>query len=187
MIESFANSLLGTGHVPVVAAVIAIALGLLESFLGYRIFKVQVAIVAFLGGLGIGIEVMTLLFNILWLSIVVGVLLGVLLAFISIKIYKIGVFLLVGFFTFSAVFGFTLNIWIALVAGVVVGIIGVFLTRTIIILVTAFGGGNVIASGIGGLIWGSAAATPLWLSLVILVVVGVLGCIVQFRTTKNGD
>lgn len=185
MLNGVADSLLSSGQVPVAAAIVAIALGLLECFLGYRIFKIQVAIIAFLAGLGGGIGLMDSLVGILWLSIVVGVVIGALLAFVSMKIYKVGVFLLVAFFGFVIVTAVTFSPLVGLIVGVVLGIIGVFLTKPIIILSTAFGGGSLVAGGIGSLIWKTPELMPTWLSLVIMIALGIFACIVQFRTTRN--
>lgn len=185
MFNGLSESLLGTGEVPVWAAIVVLVLGLLECFFGYRVFKIQVAIVAFLAGLSGGMGLMGSLVGILWLSIVVGIIIGALLAFVSMKIYKVGVFLLVAFFGFIIVTALTFMPLIGLIIGIVLGIVGVFLTKPVIILSTAFGGAGLVASGIGSLIWKSAEATPIWLSAIILVALGVFASIIQFRTTRH--
>ncbi len=186
MLQEFVDSLYTNGGVPViVAGILAVALGALESFLGYRIFKIQVAIVAFLAGLAIGISAFQAAFGILWLSIAFGVLLGALLAWVSIKIYKVGVFLVVGIFAFLVTLAFVQNVWFGLIAGIVAGVLGVFLTKPVIIVATAFGGGSVAASGIGMLFWNATDGGPVWLHWAILAALGISGAIVQFRTTRG--
>ncbi|NLW77878.1 MAG: hypothetical protein GXY32_00490 [Ruminococcaceae bacterium] len=186
MLGGFVDSLYADGGIPaIVAGILAMALGLLESFLGYRIFKVQVAIIAFLAGLTIGMNAFDAAFGIFWLSIVLGVVLGVLLAWLSVKIYKVGVFLLVGAFAYLVAIAFVQNFWFGLIAGIVVGLLGVFLTKPVIILSTAFGGASMAGGGLAMLIWGSAQGGPGWLQWVIVAVLGVLGAVVQFRTTRE--
>ena len=186
MLQDFVDSLYASGGIPViVTGIIAIALGLLESFFGYRIFKVQVAIVVFLAGLAIGISAFNAAFGIWWLSIVLGIVLGVLLAWISMKIYKVGVFLVVGAFAYLVAIAFVQNVWFGLIIAVVAGLLGVFLTKPVVIIATSFGGGSIAAGGLAMLIWNSPQAGPAWLQWAILAVLGVLGMIVQFRTTKG--
>lgn len=188
MLQGFVDSLYASGGIPVIVmGIIAIALGLLESFLGYRIFKVQVAIVAFLAGLAIGMSAFGAAFGILWLAVLLGVVIGALLAWLSIKIYKVGVFLLVGAFAYLVALLFVPNFWFALIIGVVVGVLGAFLTKPIIIFATSFGGGSIAASGLSMLIWGSPEAGLGWLRWVILIVLGVFGMVIQLRTTKGKE
>ena len=188
MLQGFVDSLYANGGIPViVAGILAIALGALESFLGYRVFKVQVAIVAFLAGLAIGFSAFQAAFNILWLSILLGVLLGALLAWISIKIYKAGVFLVVGAFAYLVAIAFVHNAWFGLIIGVAAGLLGVFLTKPVVILATAFGGGSIAVGGVSMLFWGSPEGGPTWLHWAILAVLGICGAIVQFRTTRGMD
>lgn len=189
MLGGYVDSLYADGGLPVIiTGVIAIALGLLESFLGYRIFKVQVAIVGFLAGFSIGMSAFGAAFGILWLSISLGVLLGVLLAWLAVKIYKAGVFLLVGAFAYLTALVFVPNFWFALIVAVLVGLLGVFLTKPVIIISTAFGGGGIAAGGLSMLIWGSPQAGPFWLQPAVVVVLGILGLIVQFRANPGkGD
>lgn len=185
MLGGFVDSLYTSNTMPMAVVVIAMILGLLECFLGYRILKIQVAVMGFLVGVALGMDIMGALVGILWLSILVGVLLGLLLGFISFKIYKLGVFFTVAFFGFSIAFLFTHSALIALIIGIVLGILGVFLTKHIIILITAFGGASILANGVGNLIYGSSDAAPFWLTALIVVVVGVIGAVVQFTTTRG--
>ncbi len=188
MLQGFVDTLYTTGGIPVIiAGILAIALGGLESFAGYRVFKVQVAVIAFLAGLAIGLSAFSAAFGIWWLSLVLGVLLGALLAWLSIKIYKAGVFLLVGVFAYLVAVSFVPNVWFALIIGVAVGFVGVFATKPIIIIATAFGGGSIAAGGIAALVWGRPQAGPAWLQWACVAVFGALGMVVQFRTTKGMD
>lgn len=186
MIADFFNNLYTSGGVPVIVlGIVGILLGALESFLGYRVFKIQVAIIAFLAGLGIGMSAAGAAFGIQWLSIVLGIVLGLLLAWLSMKIYKIGVFLVVGSLAYIVAIGFVANMWFGLIVGAIVGILGVVLTRHVIIITTSIAGGNMAASGLATLIWGSSQVAPLWLQVSCVLVFGVAGIIVQYRTTKG--
>ncbi len=101
--SGFVNSLYSGGGTPlVVVGLIMVLLGLLEAFLGYRIFKIQVAIVAFLAGFFIGLGAMNAAFGVVWLSLAVGVVLGAVFIWLSVKFFKVGLFLLGAFFGFGA-------------------------------------------------------------------------------------
>ena len=46
-------------------------------------------------------------------------------------------------------------------------------------------GASMAGGGLAMLIWGSAQGGPGWLQWVIVAVLGVLGAVVQFRTTRE--
>ncbi|MDL2294828.1 TMEM198/TM7SF3 family protein [Ruminococcaceae bacterium OttesenSCG-928-D13] len=184
--DSFVDTIFADGGAPVIVlGIVTILLGAVESFLGYRIFKIQVAIVAFLAGLAIGISAFNAAFGIQWLAIALGVVLGALLGWLSMKIYKVGVFIVVGSLAFTVAFLFVHNGWFGLIAAVIVGVLGVLLTKHVIIITTAISGGSMIAGGVAILIWGASQAAPLWLQVVSVVVFGVSGIIVQYRTNRD--
>lgn len=186
MIEDLANSLYASGGLPVIAmGIVAILLGVLESFFGYRLFKVQVAILAFLAGLGIGTSAFNAAFHTQWLSIVLAIALGILLGWLSMKIYKVGVFIVVGVLAFAAALAFVHNGWFALIVAIIVGALGVVLTKHVLIITTAIAGGSIAAGGVSTLIWGSPQAVPFWLQLLCVLVLGVLGAIVQYRSNRG--
>lgn len=168
-----------------ITGIVLVVLGLLEALLGYRIFRIQVAVIAFLAGCTIGFGVLYAAFGILWLSIVVGVVLGALFIWLSIKFFNVGVFLIGAFFGFALGIGIMQNVWIGALVAVVVGALAVMLTRPVVILSTAFGGASLFAGGISTIFWKSSQAEPVWLHWIIIVVVGICGAIVQFRTTKE--
>lgn len=182
----FMNNFYSTGGAAlIVAGIISIALGILEAFWGYRLFKIQVALIALLAGFFFGFILGESFFSIYWLAIVIGILVGALCAFLAIKFFKVGEFLVVGFFAFLLGISLTNNIWLGLLFGIVGGVLGIFFTKPLIIIATAFGGAGLVASGIGTLFWGSPQLEPMWLHWIILLFIGVGGALVQFRNTRN--
>lgn len=165
------------------AGVALILVGLLECFLGYKVFKVQVAIVCFLAGFGLGWYGLGQTFGMVWLGIVSGIVFGILLCVISLKIYKAGVFIFLAFFAFWAGFAFTLSWVFGLILAVAVGILGIFLVKHILILSTAINGAGMVAGGIAAL----AGINGRLLPGIITAVLAVLGAIVQYKTNPKQD
>ncbi len=194
----------------ILAAVLSIAFGLLNCFFGYRIFKVLLGIYGFGLGAIIGLAVAGSVAKgqALWL-IVGGVVGGVVGAALMVLLYFVGVFvvgavagaLLVNLI--GAALGIRLPDLVSLIAAVVVGVIALILQRSVIILATAFSGAWGVAGGAMSLLTGRAAflVSPLerpqvWqrpglagsrlvllLALLVWLVLGIAGAVVQFRTT----
>lgn len=136
---------------PLYYAGIILAVGLLENFLGYKIFKIQVAIVLFAAGAYYGYLLLGPTVHHI-LGIIAGVLLGMFLAAISIKIYKAGVFLFVGLWTGLLAASITDLLWAGVIAGIILGLIGAALVKPGIIISSSMAGGSMMAAGILGLL-----------------------------------
>ncbi len=189
----------------ILVAVLSIAIGLLNCFFGYRIFKVMLGIYGFVLGASVGALVADSVAagHALWLVIgaVVG---GVAGAALMVLLYLVGVFV-VGAVAgallanlIGAALGTHLPELVVLIVAAAVGIIAVALQRTAIILATAFSGGWGVVGGAMALLSGRTAflvnplnrpqalhrtGLPLLVLLVLWLVLSIAGAVVQFRTT----
>lgn len=175
-------------------------LGLLECFLGYKIFRLCLIIAGFVFGSGIGTSAYLATnpagYGDSWFYFW-GALAGVLLAIAAFGFYRFGVFLI----SFSAVLSFASSIYfiifqttvvnglaffILLVLAILGGIAGLKLQRPAIILFCAFSGGTLATQcifamfGYNTLVGGGSV-----LVLIISSILAVLGALVQFRITRK--
>jgi len=143
-------------------AAIFILAGILNCFVGYRIFKIILGIWGFI----LGFILATALVS--WLGIenqgvelIAGVVGGIIGVFIMIKLFQVGIFII------GAIFGYTLGALLIAAAGyqpdtvllalaaILGGIIALLLQRPMIILSTAFSGAWLVILGVAHL-----AGTP---------------------------
>ncbi len=186
-------------------AVLAIALGILICFFGYRVLRVTLAIAGFgvgalLGGGVVGMIPGTTQIVVL---IAAGVF-GVLGAIFSAVLYKVGVFLLgagggalVAGLVVTAIGG-TATTLVLVIAGVVGGILALLLQRVVVSALTSFGGAWAVVAGsfhlLGwydiqtGLLPSRAVHSPgphFYLMVAIWLGLGILGAIVQGLTRRR--
>lgn len=188
-------------------ALVALLVGLLNCFLGYRLFRILLAIYGFVIGAGIAALVANQFFGgqqVLFLAaVVIGGLIGALLLA---ALYFVGVFVVGAAagallaYGAGAALGLTVPIIALAIAGAVVGVLALFLQRIVIILATAFSGAwlalvGAIALASGhplvvdpvvsdpGTLQGVGLAPLAFVALVL--VLGAAGVIVQFRTTRR--
>jgi hypothetical protein len=182
------------------AALGAIALGLVQCFFGYRIFRVILGITGFiLGGLLAGYLVYGLTQSQLF-AVIAGVIGGLIGAGLMAGLYVVGVFLIGAFFGGMAVSalitlgGGTPQAWVVVILAIVVGVLAVMLQKPVIVVATAFLGSWWAVTGIaaltGAVELGSFQAVPLGLKdagagwLVGWLVLGIVGLVVQFRQAR---
>lgn len=190
--DYIADNIIASGAPAYIVGILLLLVGALECFWGYSIFKIQVGIVCFLAGLGIGYVGVYRAFGNWIAALVVGIVLAIVLCVLAVKIFNAGVFLFVGFFAFfiSEMLLATYwehSIWLSLIIAVAAGIIGMFLAKPFIIIFSAIGGGGIAARGIYILL-GSLLGAQSWIyvaSWVIGAVLAVLGAILQFRKNRN--
>lgn len=175
----------------------AIALGLLQCFVGYRIFRVILGITGFiLGGLLAGYFVYGLTQSQL-VAFVAGVIGGLIGAGLMAGLYIVGVFLIGAIFggvAVSALFavgGGSAPAWLVLMVAIIAGVLAALIQKPMIVIATSFGGawwavtgiaaiaGAVEMQGLGTFPAGLQSASPGW--LIGWFVLGVVGLIVQFR------
>jgi len=190
----------------VIVGVVAILVGLGICFLGYRLVKVVLAVCGFAVGAMLGFVVANAAGATNEVALIAALLGAVIGAVLSAAVYKFGIFLLgaaagagLGSMLGSSLGGNGQAI--AAVAGaVLVGVLAVVAQRVVIILTTAFGGSWLAARGgtallagqafdLGDLLGGSSTAqsagTVLNLVLVVWILLGVAGAVVQFRAKEK--
>ena len=156
-----------------VDAIILLVFGAILCFLGYKFFKVQIAIFGFLAGFTIGVIGISVILANPAIGIAVGIVGGVLFALLALKFYVVGVFLIVGALGFQATYLLSQNILLSILLGIILGIIGAVLTRHMIIIITAVSGGIMIGAGTSALL-GIADTVVVAATIVAYIVAGLL-------------
>jgi len=186
--------------------------GAVICFLGYRIFRIVLAVVGFFVGAGIAGAIGLGLFPGETLPvIVIGLLGGTVGAGLVIITYFVGIFLLgaaaavlIGTLASAQSAGSLEPVIVAILA-VIGGVIAIILQKPMIIVCTSFGGSWSIVSGISRLVEGDVEAsgflgrffenpegllllllervTQSYTTLALCVVLGICGVVVQYKTT----
>ncbi|MDR1689391.1 MAG: TMEM198/TM7SF3 family protein [Clostridiales bacterium] len=168
--------------VETIGAVIII-LGLINAFLGYKIFKVTLAISGFFVGALVGVIIFiaanadSLLYasfdGMIWF-VLIGAIAGALFAMFF---HKVAVFLTIWTFGALAFTLITQNEQMSLVLGLICGIVGVIVEKYVIIATTAFAGGYLVSAGFW--LFG-AASLEFNDTRAVSWVVAILGIVFQF-------
>ena len=193
------------------ATLIALLVGLVICFGGYRLFLILLPVWGFFFGFALGAETMQALFGMGFLatvtSWVVGFVVAAVFALLSYLFYAVGVALLAGSLGYALGAGFMNLIgldwnWLVWLVGIAVGIVAVIVTfyfnlqKYVIIGATAIGGAAAI---VGTLMFGVIGMTlakffenpirnalsdsPLW--AIFFLVMAVAGIAVQIMTTRT--
>jgi hypothetical protein len=193
--------------VNLVVAIVTVAVGLLNCFFGYRIFKFMVGLFGFALGALAGALIAGAVTDgqLLWvaLAMLIGGMVG---AGLMLLLYFVGVFAAgaaVGAVLVTAIgagLDVTMPPVVVIVVAIVVGIIALILQRVVIILSTAFSGAWAAVMGGAWLAVGrdlslvdlvgqpnawQRADVPVPVVLVVWAVLGIIGTVVQFRTTED--
>ena len=164
-----------------VIAIILFVLGILQCFLGYKIFKFWIAVCGFLIFGILGGLVSVFIIGSSGAGIFFGLLFAIGGAFISLKIYKVGVFTLCGVMGFSLAYILTQSIALSIFISLVVGILSLFFVKPVIILSTSVSGG--FAAGMSLLI---ILKTDSDLARILLsVAFSIVGVLVQLALHKK--
>jgi len=191
---------------------IVLLIGALFCFVGYRFFRVLIAIWGFFAGFNLGTAAMTALFNNAFLQtttgIVLGLVLGLIFAVLAYFFYYFAVVLLGASAGYDLGSGFIGAIglnnpgFISVVVGVVLAIIFAFLIlilnlpKLLIMVFTALGGAVAILAGLLILL-GQAKVTNLqygdaialvrasWFWSIVAIALAVVGFLVQWRTMQE--
>jgi hypothetical protein len=190
---------------------IALFVGMAIAFNGYRWFLILLPIFGFVFGFGLGLDTMQSLFGAAMFGTVtgwvVGFIVGLVFAVLSYLFYIVGVALIGGAFGYAigvglmGLIGFNPG-FLTWVVGMVVGIAVAFavlalnIQKWAIIAITAFGGAGVIIGTFMAMfgvikpeLFGAGAVklamqnSPLW--LISFLVLGILGFVAQFYSTRN--
>lgn len=188
-----------------VAGVLAIVVGLLLCFLGYRLVRVAIVLAGFAVGAGLGWWGTSLTPGVSYtFALVVALLCGILGAVLAAVLYKVGVFLLgaAGAAALAAIAlfasGHPISYIVLAAAGVAGGLVTLFLQRLLVSLFTAFGGAFLavagvlqfagwlrLADGFQALSGLRSSAMHSGLMLGLWLVLGILGSTVQLRGAKK--
>jgi hypothetical protein len=178
------------------AALGAIAFGLLQCFFGYRMFRVILGITGFiLGGLLAGLLVYNLTDSQLF-GVIAGVIGGLIGAGLMAGLYIVGVFVIGALFGGLAASlllplgGGSPPAWLVVLLAILVGVLAMIFQKLMIVIATSFGGAWWAISGIaamtGAIEMASLRGFPLELQnagtgwLVAWLVLAIVGLIVQY-------
>lgn len=191
--------------------IIALFVGFLICFSGYRLFLLLLPFWGFFAGFAIGAGAITGLFGDAFLatttSWLVGFFTGLIFAVLSYLFYIIGVALLAGSFGYALGVGFMgligvdfgLLVWIVgIVVGVILAAVTILLNiqKWVVIFATSFGGAAAITAvflAVFGIIDLSALGVNAvrevfqesWWWFLLFLGLGIVGLVSQIRTTQN--
>jgi hypothetical protein len=192
------------------ATMIALILGLIITFGGYRLFLVLLPIWGFFFGFTLGAQSLQALFGMGFLSTVtswvVGFFVGAIFALLSYLFYTVGVALVAGALGYALGAGFMNLIgldwnWLVWLVGIVVAIAVIVVTflfnlqKYVIIAATAIAGAGIIVGtllfGITGMAFARFLENPIRIALqdrpiwtIIFLIVAVAGIALQIMTTQ---
>lgn len=193
-----------------VIGVLAIVIGLLACFAGYRVFRIVLPILGFLVGLGVGAQLASVVFNEPYLgsplSWAVAIVVGLLAAVIAFVWWYVSVALAIAGLGYAIGYGAAAGLGVAANTAVVIGValavlfaVGAIVLRIptgIVIVVSAFWGASALLGGTllllgriepsqlrNGTVDVVIAESPLLLA--VWIAVGVLGIAVQWFTTRE--
>jgi hypothetical protein len=199
---------LGRGALHLIALA-SIGLGALYCFFGYRIFKIILGILGFIGGASVAAAVAFDIFGREQVILIVaGLGGGIIGAVLMVVLYFVGIFLLGAWLgsllgvLLTGGGGSTVETVIILTLAVMGGIVAVLLQKLMIILSTALGGSWSIVSGIFHFVGGDlgpirsfqyhpnpkilrSMGVQGYVMLLCWVLLGIAGIIVQYKITKD--
>jgi hypothetical protein len=185
------STLTSSGPWMVIGAILAIGLGALFCFFGYRLFKIVLGIAGFIWG---GFLVAGIVFNFthsILVTVIAGLAGGIIFALLAVLLYYVGIFILgtylggaVGFFIL-ALFGLAIPVWLVLILAVVGGILALIFQKFMIVLATSFVGSWAVVIGISYLVPKSSTGIYPIIALVSWIVLGLIGMIIQYRLTAR--
>jgi hypothetical protein len=195
-----------------VIGVLAIAIGLLACFAGYRVFRIVLPILGFLVGLGIGAQLAEALFNEPYLgsvlSWVIAIVVGLVAATIAFVWWYVSVALAIAGLGYAIGYGAAAGLGVGATAALVIGVaLGVLfaiaaivlrIPTGIVIVVSAFWGASALLGGVLVLLGriepselrNGTVDVVIADSLVMLAIwlaIGIAGAVVQWMTTPRAE
>ena len=165
-----------------IAAPLAVAVGILICFWGYRLLKLTLGVMGFIagatGGWAVGLSLAPSNSGIAVICAIVG---GVIGAVLCIWLFLLGVFLLgasAGAIVATALFSAAGNQpqpILVLVLAIVFGIIAMVMQKLMIVVCTAFSGSYLVTAGLLHLLAGGQHVSPLWFDQLQHGSAGILG------------
>lgn len=185
------GELLTSGPLVISGAAIAILIGILFCFFGYRLFKIVLGIAGFIWGALLVASVVFGLTHSTLAAVLAGLAGGIVFALLAVFLYYVGVFILgtylgaaVGIFVL-AIFGVMTPVWVILILAILGGVLAVIFQRFMIVLSTAFVGAWAVVFGIFYLIPKTKGGAYTYIALAAWIVLGVIGMLVQYRVTAR--
>jgi len=184
-------SISAVGPLSIVGALLAVAIGVLYCFFGYRLFKIILGIAGFIWGAGLVGGVVFTLTQSTVIAIIAGVLGGALFAVLAVVLYYIGVFILGAYLGgalsifIMAFFGLATPVWLLLVLAIAGGVVAVIFKRFMIIVASAFVGAWAIVFGVSYLIPKSSGGAYLYIAFAAWLALGITGMVVQYKVTAK--
>jgi hypothetical protein len=200
------------GVTEILIGLLAIAIGLLACFAGYRVFRIVLPILGFLVGLGIGAQLAEALFNEPYLgsvlSWVIAIVVGLVAATIAFVWWYVSVALAIAGLGYAIGYGAAAGLGVGATAAQVIGLaLGILaaiaaivlrIPTGIVIVVSAFWGASAL---LGGALVLLGRIEPAQLrngtvdvviadSLVLLAIwlaIGIAGAVVQWLTTPRDE
>ena len=178
-------------------AIVAIVIGVLMCFFGYRLFKAWLSVAGLFLGAYLGYYLGGLLGGDVW-PIVAAVVLGIVLAVVAYWLYKIGAVLIGALLgaglvlVVASTWGIDAQWWIAVIGAAVGALVAGLFIKEFIIIGSSLNGATMLTVGVYALITGTdymadqsrALLTFPWYILAIVAVVTVAAAIYQFRYVK---
>lgn len=189
-----------------VLALLAIAVGVLGCFFGYRILKVMLGVMGFIAGAAGGWQAgLAFAPGNTGVAAIVALICGIIGAVLCIWLFFLGIFLLgasSGAIVANALFGTGTSQpqpLIILGFAIVFGIVAILIQKFMIILSTAFSGAYLIAAGVlhfmagtkdpfslGGSFLGASGRTG-YIGLACWIILGLVGVSVQYRGGRKEE
>ncbi|MBZ9616085.1 TM7S3/TM198-like domain-containing protein [Clostridium estertheticum] len=164
-----------------IIAIVTFLLTFLQCFLGYKLFKFWVTVCGFFTfGIMGGVVSNTSSDN-AGMAIFIVLLSALLGAFITFKLYKVGIFILCGFMGFLLGYVLTQVVTLGIIMALVLGVLSVFFVRPVIIVSTSLSGGLIAGISLAKVLGISSFAT----SIIIGILFAIFGMVVQFATNKK--
>jgi hypothetical protein len=180
---------------------IAILIGALECFFGYRVFKTVLGLIGFLAGAILGAVIGYSLSGNRIVSILAGILGGFIGAGLLVTLYFVGVFvigaLLGGILAemLFTLFSRSSVPVVIVVLAVIGGVLAVIFQKFMIIVSTSFSGAYLAVNGLAYLFNNPGSSTDIWailkgqgshefVVLLCVIVLGSIGMFVQYRSTR---
>ncbi|WP_298842961.1 hypothetical protein [Clostridium sp.] len=164
-----------------VVAIVTLLFTSLQCFLGYRLFKVWVAVCGFFIFGIMGGVVSNAISDNVGMTMIIGILSALLGAFIAFKLYKVGIFIVCGFMGFLIGYIFTRTITVGIIMALVLGVLNVFFVKTIIIISTSISGGLIAGISLARVLGINSFA----ISISIGILFAIFGMLVQFTTNRK--
>lgn len=168
---------------PEITAIIAILIGLLFCFAGYKIQKLLITIVWFIIGVVLANKIGGYFIDSRNLLIVVEIITGIIIGSVGFKLEKLALSIAVAYLVYITIgpyiTGFEPGLTLIIHAGIslLIGILATFFIRPILIIVSSIAGASIIKMYLPAIVTLSSNVL-----LIVTVVIAILGILAQFKT-----